>query len=72
MVVKIHQHANSQAVPSMLCLANARKPQFWPVSLSKNSAKIWKINRESPYTDQSADRDNNLIGYESGQDASAG
>ena len=31
---------------------NARKPQIWPVSLSQNSAKIRKINRPWPSTNQ--------------------
>ena len=44
-VVKIHQHAKFQAIPSMLSAGYARKPQIRPVSLSQNSAKIRKINR---------------------------
>ena len=31
---------------------NARKPQIWPVSLSQNCAKIRKINRPWPQTNQ--------------------
>ena len=31
---------------------NARKPQIWPVSLSQNCAKIRKINRLWPQTNQ--------------------
>ena len=47
-VVKIHQHAKFQAIPSMRSPGNARKPQIWPVSLRQNSAKITKINRPWP------------------------
>ena len=47
-VVKIHQHAKFQAIASMCSPGNARKPQIWSVSLSQNSAKIWKINKPWP------------------------
>ena len=51
-VVKIHQYAKFQAILSMHSPRNARKPQIWPVSLSQNSAKITKINRPWPWTNQ--------------------
>ena len=51
-VVKLHLFAKFQAIPSMRSPGNDRKPQIWPVSLSQNSAKITKINRLWPWTDQ--------------------
>ena len=42
--VKIHQYAKCQAISSMHSPANVRKPQIWPVSLSRNSAKITTAN----------------------------
>ena len=47
-VVKIHQHAKFQAIPSMRSPGNAWKPKIWPVSLSQNTAKITKVNRPWP------------------------
>ena len=37
MVVRIHQHAKFQAILSMRSPAKARKPQIWPVLLSKQA-----------------------------------
>ena len=51
-MVKIHQHAKFQAISSMRSPGNVQKPQIWPVSLSQNSAKITKINRPWPRTNQ--------------------
>ena len=42
-MVRIHQHAKFQAIPSMHSLGNARKRQIWPISLSQNSTKIRQI-----------------------------
>ena len=39
-VVKIHQRAKFQAIPSMRFPGYDQKPQIWPVSLSQSSAKI--------------------------------
>ena len=44
-VITIHQHKKFQAISSMGPLANAQKPQIWPLSLSQNSAIISKITR---------------------------
>ena len=38
-VVKIHQHAKFQAIPTMCSPGNARKPPIWPISLSQSDAK---------------------------------
>ena len=60
-MVRIHQHATFQAISSMGFPENAWEPQIWPVSLSQNSAKIRKINRPWPRTNQ----------FKGGQDTSA-
>ena len=49
---EIHQRAKFQAISSIRSPGNARKPQIWPVSLSQNSAKIRKMNRPWPLTNQ--------------------
>ena len=51
-VVRIQQHTIFQAIPSMRSPGNARKPQILPVSRSQNSAKITKVNRQWPRTNQ--------------------
>ena len=43
---------NFRPFPPCVPLRNARKPQIWHVSLSQNSAKITKINRPCPRTNQ--------------------
>ena len=48
----IHQHAKFQAIPAMSFPENARTPQIWSVSLSKKSAKMSKINRPWPKSNQ--------------------
>ena len=60
-VARIHQHAISQAIPSMHSLGNARKLQIWPVLLRKSDVKEGK----------STDRDHNLTISGDGQDTSA-
>ena len=64
-MVKIHQHPKFQAIPSLCCPGNARKPQIWPVSLSQNCAKIitrqiwgiWKLRPAySPETPNSGQK----------------
>ena len=47
-VVRIHQHAKFQDIPSMRFLGNTRNPQIWLVSLSQSDAKRRKINRLWP------------------------
>ena len=47
-MVKIHQSAKFQTISSVRSPAYALKPQLSPVSLSQNSAKIWKINKPWP------------------------
>ena len=49
---QIQQHTIFQAIPSIRFPGNARKPLIWPVPLSQNSAKISKINRLCPETNQ--------------------
>ena len=51
-MVKINQRAKFQVISSMRSPGNARKPQIWHVSLRQNSAKITKINRLWPKTNQ--------------------
>ena len=51
-MVRIQQHTIFQAIPPLRSPANARKPQIWPVSLSRNSTKITKINKPWPRTYQ--------------------
>ena len=61
-MVRINQHAKFQAaIPSMRSPGNARKPQIWPVLLSKSDTKGGK----------STERDHNLITSEGGQDTLA-
>ena len=51
-VVRIHQHAKLQAIPSMRSPGNARKPHIWPISLNQSRAKRRKINRPWPNSNQ--------------------
>ena len=47
-VVRIHQHATFQAIPSKCSQGNAWKTQVWPVSLSQSGIKMGKVNRTWP------------------------
>ena len=51
-VVRIQQHTIFQTISSRRSPRNARKPQIWPVSLSQNSAKMTKVYRPWPRTNQ--------------------
>ena len=51
-VVRIHQHAKVQAIPPLCSPENVRKLQICLVSLSQNDAKMRKINRWWPKSNQ--------------------
>ena len=57
-MVKIHQLAKFQPIPSMRSTENFLNPQIWPATLSQNNAKIRK---------KSTDSDQNLINSDGGQ-----
>ena len=50
--IRIHHHAKFETIPPLCSQENAQKSQIWPVSLSLNAAKMRKINRWWPKSNQ--------------------
>ena len=51
-VVTIHQHASLRPFLPCVLKKMPKKSQIWPVSLSQNAAKMRKINRRWPKSNQ--------------------